>query len=141
MLGEVVGHQVVRNMASELPVGLVMVDPYGCLLERAHHALNLAIGPRMVRLGETMLDTISSAKPTEGMGRPVAARLAGGVGERMAVVREDRVDTVGHRLEERLKERNRGKGGGSGAASWRATGSAQRRAETGGCGEMIWKRS
>jgi hypothetical protein len=41
---------------AELLVGLVMIAPDSSVLERAIHPLDLAVGPRMVRFGEAVLD-------------------------------------------------------------------------------------
>ncbi len=70
VLGEVLGRQVVRDVASELAVGLVMVGPNRSLLEGAHHPLGLAVRPRVVGLGEAVLYAASPAELAEGMGTP-----------------------------------------------------------------------
>ena len=48
-LGEVVGVDEVGEVRAKLVVALVIVAPDGRFLEGAVHALDLAVGPRMVR--------------------------------------------------------------------------------------------
>ena len=62
-------------MGVELVVSTVVVTPDGGLLEGSVHALDLPIGPGMIRSGEAVLDAPFEADPIEHMdavagGRP-----------------------------------------------------------------------
>src|ERR1700679_131525 len=103
-------------MASKLIVGLIVEALDGCLFDGAVHALDLAVGPRMLGLGEAVVDSILSAGKFEGMrteefaalehgfdldGSPtIAARL----GEVRTVVGQDSVDFVGNGFEKGSEE-------------------------------------
>ena len=52
-------------MIFELAVGFVVITPDGGFLERAVHPLDLAIGPRVVRLCEAVLDAVFAAGAVE----------------------------------------------------------------------------
>lgn len=65
--GEVVGGDEVVEMAAELVVAVVVVALDGRVLDRAVHPFDLTVGPRMVRLGQPMLDAMALAGPIEGM--------------------------------------------------------------------------
>src|SRR6516162_5234637 len=75
-LSEVVGVEEGLEVLSELPVGLVVIAPNGGFLEGAVHPLDLTIGPRMVRLGEAVLDALLAADAVEHV-QPVADCRAG----------------------------------------------------------------
>ena len=69
----------------------------GGLLHGAVHALGLSVGPRVIRLGELVLDAMLLADtvenvPTKPIGQAVSIPWL--LGERHAVVREDGVDGV-----------------------------------------------
>lgn len=71
------------------------------LLDGAVHPFDLAIRPRVVGLGEAMLDVVCLADHVEAHrtredGVPVARLF----GELDGIVRQDRVDTVGHGFQE-----------------------------------------
>lgn len=53
-----------------------MIGAHGGLLEGAVHAFDMAIGPRMVGLGETMVDLMASAGELEGVGAKKLSALA-----------------------------------------------------------------
>ena len=65
-------------------LGCLIVEELGCrLLDGSVHALGLAIGPRMIRLGQPVLDAVLLAHPIERMLHGVV--LGGSVlGERVA---------------------------------------------------------
>ncbi len=76
-------------------MGLVVVSPDGCLLERAVHSLDLTVSPRMIGLGQAMLDAVSQAGPVEGMAAPAcsgAITILRQVGELDTVVGQYSVD-------------------------------------------------
>ena len=105
--GEVVGRHEVGEMPAEFVVALVVEALDGRLLDSSVHALDLAIRPRMPRLGQPMFDVEFCTGELEGMAqkrlvprhhlpdvlwRPATA---GGLCEMRAVVGEHRVDLVG----------------------------------------------
>ena len=65
--GKVVSIDEVAEMPSELIVAVVMVAFDGRVLDGPVHALDLPVGPRMVGLGEAMLNAVLPAGPVEGM--------------------------------------------------------------------------
>lgn len=99
--GEALGHhkdQHVRFQRCE--VGIVEDLDRG-LFDRPVHALDLAVGPGMVDLGQTVLDAVFVADaiknvPTEAIGR--AAAIPRLLSERYTVVSEDCVDLIRKRL-------------------------------------------
>ena len=60
-LGEVVGIHEAMQVLFQLLVGFVVITLHCCLLQRPVHPLNLAVGPRVVRLGEAVLDIVLAA--------------------------------------------------------------------------------
>ena len=100
-LGEVVSADEVGEMTSKLIVGLIVEAFDRRLLDGAVHALDLAIGPRMLGLGEAMVDVVLGAGEFEGMGAedlvPLehdldlggSPAIAAGLGEVRAIVGQD----------------------------------------------------
>lgn len=92
-------------MRAQLSVVIVVVSLYGCVLDRAVHPLDLAVRPRMVRFGQPVLDAVGLADHVEAHrpgvdGVPVPRLLC----ELDAVIRQNRVDLIGHGLEHVLQE-------------------------------------
>ena len=56
-------------------MGVVVVALDGGFLEGAVHAFDLAIGPRMPRLGQAMIDVVLGAGELEGVGAEELAAL------------------------------------------------------------------
>src|SRR5579862_2412301 len=54
--GEVVGLDEVSEVVAELFVGVVVEPPDGSVLDGAVHAFDLAMGPRMLWLGQPVID-------------------------------------------------------------------------------------
>ena len=54
-------------MLSKLVVAVVVEAFDGRLLDRPVHALNLPVGPRVVRFGQSMVDIVLGARQFEGM--------------------------------------------------------------------------
>ena len=52
-------------MRSQLIVGVAVEPLYGCLFDRAVHPLDLTVRPRMVRLGQPVLDPVGFADHVE----------------------------------------------------------------------------
>ena len=65
--GMVVGIQEELQMRSELLVAVVVVALDGGVLEGSVHALDLTIGPRVIGLGQAVLDLVLAADPVEHM--------------------------------------------------------------------------
>ena len=92
-------------MAFELFVAVVVVSLDGRVLDRPVHAFNLAVRPRMIWLGQSVLDPVRLANYVEPHwprddGVPVSRLLS----ELDAVVCEDSMDAVGNGLEEKLQK-------------------------------------
>ena len=108
--GEVVGIDEVSEMLAQLVVTVVVIAMNGRLFDRAVHALNLAIGPRMPWLGEPVINVMNGTGVFEGMAPEEFAfsdhlldvsrrpALTFGVSELNAIVCEDRVNLVGNGL-------------------------------------------
>jgi hypothetical protein len=109
---------------TELVVALAVEPLDGGIPYGAVHALDLAVGPRVSRLGQPVLDVEFGAGELEGvaeewllagqhlldlLGRPA---IAGGLGEVRAVVGEHGVDPVGNCCGERPEELGRDTAGG-----------------------------
>ena len=74
--------------------GLILVFLYRSFLERAVHAFYLAIGPRVVGCGQSMIDTILLTDTSQEM--LTGSDIALAIGEREAVSRSDRRDLLRH---------------------------------------------
>jgi hypothetical protein len=79
---EVIGGDEVGEVLPELVVALVMVALDGCVLDGPVHFLDLAIGPRMPRLGQAMVHIVLGAGGLEGMGPDRLPTLQGFLDER-----------------------------------------------------------
>ena len=98
------------EVVAELVVGVVVEPPDGGVLDGAVHAFDLAIGPRMLWLGQPVIDVgegtgVFESVSSEGLlARDHLADLgwgpgfALGIGEVDAVVGQHRVDLVGTAL-------------------------------------------
>ncbi|MDA9535300.1 hypothetical protein ACM41_03085 [Bradyrhizobium sp. CCBAU 21362] len=90
----VVGGDEVGKVSFELIVSIIVVALDGRFLDRAVHALDLAIGPGMLDPGQPMFDPVILASHIEHM-RHVscrrAVRIAGREGELDPIVGEHRV--------------------------------------------------
>ena len=90
-------------MRAELVMVIVVIPFDGSVFNRAVHALDLPVRPRVVWLGQAMLNVICGANHVKshgpGIGRvPVAWLLT----ELDAVVRKDRVNLVRYRFQYNL---------------------------------------
>ncbi len=82
------------EMGGWLAMAIEMVAFDRRFLDRAVHPLDLAVGPRVLRLGEAMVDEVLVADPVDDMVEGVfVVRL---VGELDAVIGQHGVDDVGH---------------------------------------------
>lgn len=83
-------------MGAQLVVPLVVVALDGGLFEGAVHALDLAIGPRVVHLGQPVLDAMLVAHAVEDI--LAVVDVARAVGELDGIVGQHRMDAKGHGL-------------------------------------------
>ena len=103
----IVGVDEVVEVGLELPVAIVMVAFDGGLLDRSVHPFDLAVGPRVLDLGEPVLDAVLAAAHVEHVGHEPgcgAIGVAWREGELEAVVGQDGVDLVGHGRDQRDEE-------------------------------------
>ncbi len=113
---EVIGVDEVIEVALELTVVLIMEAPDGGVFDGAVHALDLAVRPRMLWLGQSVIDVLEGAGIFEGVGAEEflacdhfadlggAPGFALGVGEVGAVIGEHGMDLVGHSLDQGAQE-------------------------------------
>jgi hypothetical protein len=106
--GEVVGGDEVRQGRAQLVVRGVVEALDGGFLDGAVHALDLTIRPRVSRLGQTVCHIVLGAGEFERVGAEEllagqhlfdlvrGPRVAAGLGEVGAIVREHGVNPVGH---------------------------------------------
>ena len=94
----VVGIHEELQVHPELVVGVVVVALDRGVLDGAVHPLDLTVGPRMVHLGQPMLDVVLAADAVEDVLAVPYVLLARR--ELDAVVGEHRMDAVGCRLDE-----------------------------------------
>ena len=88
-------------------MSIIMVALDGRFLDRAVHALDLAIGPGMLDLGQPMFDAILLAAHIEHMCHVScrrAVRVARRESELDPIVGENRVDLVGNRRDQSFEE-------------------------------------
>ena len=102
VLGEVVGGDEGQDMGLQA-VQIVVVEDLDCgVLDRAVHSLGLAVGPRVIGLGQPVLDAVLHADSVEDVGSQEAAAGAvpvlGQVGKGHAIVGEHGVDLIGEDL-------------------------------------------
>ncbi len=82
-------------MAAQLLVVVVVVTFGRRILDGAVHPLDLAIGPRMVRFGQSVFDLICFADHVEAHGPRIdCVSVSGLICELDAIVRENGVDFV-----------------------------------------------
>src|SRR5262245_59105908 len=104
----VVGVDEVSKVSFELIMSIIMVTLDGRFLDRAVHALDLTIGPRMLDLGQPMFDAILLAAQIEHMCRVSwrrAVRVSWWESELDPIIGEDRVDLVWDSRDQSFEER------------------------------------
>ncbi len=108
--GEVVGSDEVAEVDTQLVVGVVVVALHRGLFDGAVHALDLPVRPRMIGLGEAVVDAVQKTDPVKSMaakaGRGSLAILRQ-IGELDAVVREHGMDPIRDSRDQRLEESRR----------------------------------
>ena len=110
--GEIVGVDEGLQMSAELLVTPVMIPFDGRLFDRPVHPFDLTVRPRMVRLGEAMLDAVLPAdlvEPMNSVARRPAVTIAGKVGELDAVIRKDGVQPVWDGFDQSFQKRHGGR--------------------------------
>ena len=97
-------------------MGVVVEALDGGFLERAVHAFDLAVGPRVARFGKPMIDVVLGTGVFEGVGAERLCAVHGtpylrggradipGRGKMRSVVCQHGVDGVGHGLDEGAQE-------------------------------------
>ena len=94
-------------MGFELPMLVVMEAFDGGVLDGAVHPLHLAVGPRVLHLGEAMLDPVLPAPHVEHVRHVPSCRTIGvarGKGELDAIDGKHGVDLVGHGVDQGREE-------------------------------------
>jgi hypothetical protein len=105
--GEVIGGDEVAEMNAQLVIAVVVVALNRGLFDGAVHALDLAVGPGMVRFGKSVVDAEPKTDPVEGM-----AAKAGGwslsilwkISELDAVVGEHGMNAIRNCSDQRFEE-------------------------------------
>ena len=72
MFGEIVSGDEAEHMSLEAVQVIVMECSDGCFLDGSVHSLGLAVGPRMIRLRQAVLDAMFETNAIEDM-RPEEA--------------------------------------------------------------------
>src|ERR687884_682728 len=70
VLGKVVSRDEGQDVGLQALQGLVVEDLHGSLLDRAVHPLSLTVRPRVIRLGQPVLDAVLAADPVEDVPHP-----------------------------------------------------------------------
>lgn len=92
-------------MAAQLLVAVVVIAFHRGILDGAVHALDLTIGPRMVRFGQAMFDPVGIAYHVEAHGPRIGSvSVSGLLCELDAVIGQDRMYAVGHGFQKAFKE-------------------------------------
>ena len=92
-------------MRSQLIMAVIVVALHSSVLDRAVHSLDLAIRPRMVGLGQAMLNPVRFADHVETHWSGIdGIAVSGLLGELDTVICQDRVDFVGHGFKHVLQE-------------------------------------
>lgn len=73
--GEVVSIEEGGKVIFKLPVGLIVISPDGCLLQRPVHPFDLAVGPWVLGLVTPVIDAMPPAGPVEGVAAPARVAL------------------------------------------------------------------
>lgn len=76
-LGKVVGIEEGAQMLLELSMAIVVISSHSGFLDGAIHAFDLTIGPRVIWLGQAMIDVMAGAGGFKGMGSEDLALLPG----------------------------------------------------------------
>ena len=99
---EVAGGEEVVQVDAQLLVVLVVVSAHCGALDRAVHALDVAVGPGVVHLGQPVPDAALAADAIEDVTEGVSVLRP--VGELHAIVGEHSVDAIGRGLDQISQE-------------------------------------
>lgn len=66
-------------MLPQLVMVFVVVGPHRGFLDRAVHAFDLAVGPRVVGFGQTVIDVVAGTGDFEGMSAEEFSAFQGGL--------------------------------------------------------------
>lgn len=94
-------------MASQVVDRGVVEGAHGRVLDGANHPFGLPNGPRVIRLGEPVLNMVFGADPSEDVGAGATFSSFVLADELNAVIGQHRVDLVEYRHEQRLEETRR----------------------------------
>ena len=100
--GEVVRSDEVQKVSPQLGVIVIVVSLDRRLLDGSVHSFDLAVGPRVLGLGEPMLDFVLPTDAVENVLERIPVGFA--VGELDAVVGQHGVDCIWHRRQEVAQE-------------------------------------
>ena len=91
----VVGIEEIAEVRAEVVMAIVVIPFYGRVFNRAVHALGLSVRPRVVWLGQAMLNAICSANDVKPHGPGIGGVPVAGLLTKLdAVVRKDCVHLV-----------------------------------------------
>lgn len=87
-------------MCAQLIVGFVVEAFDGGVFDRAVHAFDLAVGPRVIGLGQPVLNAVGLTDHVEAHWPGIdCVTVPGLLGELNAVIGENCVDLIGHGFE------------------------------------------
>ena len=89
-------------MLLQLLVRLIKVSVYSCLFETSVHSFNLSICPGMVGFGQSVLNAILLTNLVEEQLEGIF--ISGATSKLNAVIRQNRMDSVGNRFNQITKE-------------------------------------
>ncbi len=104
-LGEVVGRQESGEVLAKLVVAVVVVAADGRFFERSIHAFDLAVGPRVIDLGQPVFDGRFAAGALKDMLEDVVVALS--IDELNTVISEDGVNFIGDGIDQVSQELRR----------------------------------
>ena len=102
---EIVGHQEGVEVLLEVLMRLIVIFFDRGFFEGAVHALDLAISPGMIGFGEAVLDPVLLTHARKDMLEGILIPLA--IGALHAIVRQDRVNFIGHGVDEAAQKLRR----------------------------------
>lgn len=98
----VVGIDEVAEVSGQLAMAVVMIAFDGRFLDCAVYPLDLAVGPRVLDLGQAVLNAALVTDPVEDMVEGIY--VVGVIGELDTVVGQHRMDRIGHSLDQVAQE-------------------------------------
>ena len=105
----VVGRHEVREVRAQLVVAVVVIPFHRSILDRSVHPLDLAVGPWMVRFGQSVFNLIGLADHVETHGPRIRyVTIAGLFGELDAIIGQDRMNAIRDDFEKHFEELSSG---------------------------------